>query len=146
MRLMAATDFALRTLMFLADDPDRLFNTDELAQTLQISRNHLQKVVQALVAGNFVRTIKGARGGVLLAHPAADIRVGAVVRWFEEKQPIVECFQPDGGNCTLRPRCGLKHALSGAQEQYFSYLEDFTIADCLRPPMALARKKISHTA
>lgn len=132
MRLMSATDFALRTLLYLAREPERLMNTDLLSRDLEISRNHLQKVVQALVAGGFVRTVKGARGGVLLARPASEIRIGAVVRWFEERQPIVACFA-EGGSCVIEPGCGLKHLLAEAQSNYFQFLEAHTVADCLRP-------------
>lgn len=136
MHLMSSTDFALRTLLFLASEPEQLVNTEAMAQALDVSRNHLQKVVQTLVAGGFVRTVKGAKGGVLLARPATEIRVGAVVRHFEARQPIVACFAPDG-QCVVEPLCGLKGVLASAQGQYFRFLDDYSIADCLRRRPAL---------
>lgn len=131
MRLLASTDFSLRILMYLAVEPGRMCNTDQLARALRISRNHLQKVVQALVAGGFVLTVKGARGGVLLARPPDAISVGAVVRWFEARQPIVACFDPDADGCVLLPMCGLRQTLGDAQDVYFRFLDRFTIAACL---------------
>ncbi|WP_212635398.1 RrF2 family transcriptional regulator [Rhodobacter capsulatus] len=131
MHLLASTDFALRALLFLATDPERLVNTETMSRDLEISRNHLQKVVQALVAGGFARTLKGPHGGVRLARPATEIRIGAVVRHFEERQPIVACFAPEG-QCVIEPICGLKGVLAGAQNQYYDFLNGYTLEDCLR--------------
>lgn len=130
MRLLTATDFALRTLMRLAAEPERHLNTEELAADLAISRNHLQKVVQTLADAGFVRTLRGAKGGVTLGHPAGEIQIGAVVRWFEREQGVVECFRPDGQQCVLDPGCRLKGMLAGAREAFLRHLDQFTLADC----------------
>ena len=130
MRLLTATDFALRVLVCLAAEPERSLSTDELAKMLEVSRNHLQKVVQTLADGGFVLTSRGAKGGVRLGRPATEIRVGAVVRRFEGEQPVVECFRDDGGHCTLLPRCRLKGMIAGANEMFFRHLDQFTLAQC----------------
>src|SRR4051794_7715754 len=122
MRLLAATDFALRLLMQLAADPDRHRTTDDLAQAISVLPNHLHKVVQALAAAGLVRTLRGARGGVLLARPAAEIRLGEVVRRLERGQALVECFRPDGGACCLAPECRLRAMLAEAREAFLDDL------------------------
>lgn len=131
MRLLSATDFALRTLILLARHPERPLTSEEMAQELRLSRNHLQKVVQTLADGGFVKTIRGARGGVLLAKAAEGILVGAVVRHFEKDQAVVDCFREDGGQCTLLPACRLKGMLAGGREAFFRHLDGFTLAQCL---------------
>ena len=75
MRLLAATDFALRALMRLAAEPERRMSTEELARELGLSRNHLHKLVQALAAEGLVATQRGAQGGVTLAQPPDQIRI-----------------------------------------------------------------------
>ena len=134
MRLLISTDLALRVLMRLSAAPDTHLSTDTLARELVVSRNHLHKVVQYLTELGLVRTIRGARGGVMLARPASDIRVGDVVRAHEEDQALVECFRPDGGACTLVPCCGLKGMLAGAKDVFYRHLNQFTLADCVRAP------------
>jgi Rrf2 family nitric oxide-sensitive transcriptional repressor len=131
MRLLASTDFALRTLMRLAVEPDRLLSTEALARDLVISRNHLQKVVQSLADAGLVRTVRGAKGGVMLGRPATEIRVGAVVRTFERDQAMAECFRADGGLCSLTPTCRLKGMLADARAGFFEHLDGFTLADCV---------------
>ena len=89
MRLLTSTDLSLRVLMRLSATPDAHVNTDVLARELAVSRHHLHKIVQYLVEVRLVRTIRGARGGVMLAQPASEIRVGEFVRGHEQDQALV---------------------------------------------------------
>jgi Rrf2 family transcriptional regulator, nitric oxide-sensitive transcriptional repressor len=134
MRLLISTDLALRVLMRLSAAPDTHLSTDALARELVVSRNHLHKIVQYLTEAGLVRTIRGARGGVMLAQAASEIRVGDVVRAHEEDQALVECFRPDGGACTLLPCCGLKGMLAGAKDVFYRHLNQYTLADCVGHP------------
>jgi Rrf2 family transcriptional regulator, nitric oxide-sensitive transcriptional repressor len=130
MQLLFSTDLALRTLMRLSAEPGRHINTETLARELSVSRNHLQKVVQSLTGGGFLLTVRGAKGGVMLAKPAAEIRVGDVVRRQEREQAVAECFRADG-HCTMIPCCRLKFLLKGAREAFFRHLDKYTLADCI---------------
>ncbi|MBT9557435.1 MAG: Rrf2 family transcriptional regulator [Myxococcales bacterium] len=130
MRLLAATDFALRTLVRLAASPSRLASTDVLAREIGVPRNHVHKVVQSLSEAGFVATTRGNGGGVRLARPAESVTLGEVVRWFERDQAMVECFRADGGACPLDVRCRLKKALGSAGERYFEELDRTTLAEC----------------
>ncbi len=141
MRLLVSTDLALRVLMRLAAAPDEHVSTDVLARELMVSRHHLHKIVQHLTEASLVRTIRGARGGVMLARPAADIRVGDVVRRQEADQALVECFRDDGGACTLLPRCGLRGMLAAAKDVFYRHLDRYTLADCLGGPDLPARER-----
>ena len=131
MRLLTSTDFALRVLMRLSATPDAHVSTDTLARELVISRNHLHKIVQYLAEAGLVRTIRGARGGVMLARPAGEIKVGEVIRSHEQDQALVECFRADGGACNLLPRCRLRGMLDAAKNAFYQHLDRYTLADCL---------------
>ncbi len=136
MRLLAATDAALRLLMRLGAEPACLRSTEELAIATGVPRNHVQKIVQDLAEAGLVRTRRGAGGGVLLAVAPSAIRLGAVVRRFEGGQALVECFRPDGGACCLSPDCRLRGVLGQARDAFLARLDATTLADCLPPPAA----------
>ncbi len=138
MRLLTSTDFALRVLMRLAATPDAHVSTDALARELVISRNHLHKIVQYLTEAGIVRTIRGARGGVMLARAANEIKVGEVIRNHEQDQALVECFRADGGACSLLPRCRLRGMLDVAKNAFYQHLDRYTLADCLAGPNSSA--------
>jgi Rrf2 family transcriptional regulator, nitric oxide-sensitive transcriptional repressor len=131
MRLTAFTDYGLRVLMRLAEDPATSLTTEALARELALSRHHLQKVVQALARAGWVATRRGAGGGFTLAVEPATLSVGAVVRRLEEPQPLVECFRADGGACVLTPRCALRHRLARAREAFLADLDRASLSDCL---------------
>ncbi len=131
MRLLSSTDLALRVLMRLSAEPDQHVSTGVLARELVVSRHHLHKIVQYLTEIALVRTIRGARGGVMLARPAREIRIGEFVRGHEKDQSLVECFRPDGGACTLLPRCRLRGMLAAAEDAFYQHLDRYTLADCL---------------
>ncbi len=119
--------------MRLAAEPGRHRTSEDLAQAIGVPRNHIHKIVQALAEAGLVRTLRGARGGVLLARPAAEIRLGTVARRFEEGQALVECFRADGVACCLSPDCRLRGALWRAREAFLAELDRMTLADCVLP-------------
>lgn len=130
MRLSVHTDYALRTLMYLAAHEGQ-HSIAEIAQQYGISKNHLMKVAQRLVAEGFVDSIRGRSGGLVLNQPAAAINVGQVVRTFEEYGGFVECFNQAGGNCVVSPVCGLRHVLADGLEAFLRHLDGFTVADLI---------------
>ena len=133
MRLLASTDYALRVLMLLAEQPPGVhLSVEALAQRLGgLSRHHLHKIVQDLTAAGATRTVRGAGGGVLLAQLPGSIRLGDLIRRLEAGQAMVECFKPADVACTLTAGCRLRGILWGAQQDFFAHLDGHTLADCL---------------
>ncbi len=129
MRLTSFTDFGLRMLMRMAGDPARGFSTSELAEGLGLSRNHLAKIMQHLSRSGLIDTRRGGGGGAVLARPAAEIRLGEIVRLLEEGQPLVECFGPNAGTCSIDGRCRLKARLRSAETAFLDDLNRTTLAD-----------------
>lgn len=138
MRLTQFTDFGMRALMRLAGAPERAFATGDLADEFGISRHHLAKVVARLAAAGLVETRRGGGGGLRLARPAGDIRLGDVVRLLEADQALVECFAPSGGACTLRPDCRLKGRLARAEAAFLAELDASTLAEVAWVPGRVA--------
>jgi len=128
MRLSVHTDYALRTLMFLAAT-DGHHSITEIAGQYGISRNHLMKVAQRLVANGFVESVLGRGGGLKLARPADQLNVGDIVRTLEDTGNFVECFNVVANDCVVTPVCGLRRVLADGLEKYFSHLDKFTVAD-----------------
>lgn len=131
MRLLASTDFALRILILLAAAPQgRALSVELLARELGgLSTHHLHKVVQTLANLGAVRTRRGAGGGVVLAQPPGEIRLGALVQRLEAGQAPVECFRDDGGCCSLVAGCRLKGMIGTAWRDFLASLDRYSLAD-----------------
>lgn len=148
MRLLASTDFALRALMLLANEPaGQPLSVDKLSRLLgNLSRHHLHKIVQNLSALGLVQTVRGNGGGVTLAAAPGAIQVGKLVRQLEGDQPVVECFRSDGGSCTLTAGCRLRGFIRDAREDFYRRLDQHTIADCMGRPRKAARTRAHSSA
>ncbi|MBS4096321.1 MAG: Rrf2 family transcriptional regulator [Sulfuricella sp.] len=131
MRLTRYSDYALRVLLYLAANPERLSTINEIATYHSISRNHLMKVVHQLGSLGYIDTLRGKGGGIRLAHKPSEIVVGDVIRNTEENMEIVECFTPGNSTCVILPGCHLKNALNEALESFLATLDLYTLADFL---------------
>ena len=129
MQLTRFTDYALRTLMYLALHRDRLVIISEIAKVYHVSENHLMKIVHRLAQHGYIETQRGKGGGMRLARQPEDIQVGMVVRHTEENMDIAECFDPQLRDCPMLPECVLKSALISARASFLEKLDSYTVAD-----------------
>ena len=136
MRLTLYTDYALRTLLYLAVHTDRRVSIREVAQTYGISENHLVKIIHHLGRGGFVHTQRGRGGGLTLGRPPEEICVGDVVRHTEEDMALVGCMSCSGDGpvpCLLSGGCHLRGVLGSALDAFMGVLDKPTPADLLQP-------------
>ncbi|WP_281841467.1 RrF2 family transcriptional regulator [Sinisalibacter aestuarii] len=138
MNLTSFTDYGLRMLMRMSSAPGRAFSTADLAEEFGLSRNHLTKIMQRLAQGGIVETRRGVNGGAVLHRDPAEIRLGEVVRLLEQGQALVECFGPEGGECTIEGCCRLKSRLRQAESRFIDDLNRSTLADIALPRQAAA--------
>ncbi len=135
MRLTTMTDYAMRLLMYVAQQPDRLCTIAEVAKAYDISETHLMKITHQLGLNGWLETVRGKGGGMRLAAVPADISLGAVVRSIEPDFYLVECLTRDT-TCSLAGQCKLTGIMSGALQSMMQYLDAYTLADLLPPTQA----------
>lgn len=129
MQLTKHTDLALRVLMYLAVNPDKLVKIKEIAEAYKVSQNHLVKVVHKLVLIGYICSTRGRGGGITLAKKAEDISIGTVVREMENNIEIINCSKE---NCPLMSNCLLKRALNIAIIGFFDSLNQHTVHDLVQ--------------
>jgi Rrf2 family transcriptional regulator, nitric oxide-sensitive transcriptional repressor len=141
MRLTQLTDYAMRVLIHLAVNPDRLCTIAEIAARYQISHAHLTKITHQLSLAGWVRTVRGKGGGMTLALAPHEIELGQVVLTMEPDFDIVECFGT-GSSCMLTGSCKLTGVMGGALRSFVEYLDRHTLADILPPPAGERAAKV----
>ena len=130
MHLTRFTDYSIRVLIFLATKWEERSTINEIAETFNISRNHLMKIVQELSQKNYVTAIRGKNGGLLLTRDPATIGLGELVREMENDMALVECFHSDNA-CIITPACRLQPILNDALSAFLGVLDHYTLADLL---------------
>jgi len=134
MRLTSFTDYGPRMLMHMASAPGRACSTADLADEFNLSRNHLAKFMQRLARAGLIETRRGGNGGAVLARPATETRLGAVVLLLEEGQPLAECLADDGGACPLDGHCRSRARLRSAEVAFLADLDRATLAGIALDP------------
>jgi Rrf2 family nitric oxide-sensitive transcriptional repressor len=138
MRLTTFSDYSLRVLMYLATDPDRRATIAEIAGSFDVSENHLMKVVHYLGKAGWLQNVRGRGGGLQLARPPNEIRIGAVIRGCETQLPA-ECFDRDTNRCAITGVCRLQHVLAEATDTFYSVLDRYTLQDIAGNRRVLAK-------
>ncbi|MGR3780350.1 MAG: RrF2 family transcriptional regulator [Albimonas sp.] len=135
MRLTKFSDYSLRVLMYAAASGERLATIDAAAAAYGVSRAHLTKIVTTLVRGGFLEGVRGRSGGFRLARPAAEIRLGDVLRLTEPDFDMVECFAT-GESCVVSGCCRLPRVMQQGLDAFLAVFDGVTLADVALAPDA----------
>jgi Rrf2 family nitric oxide-sensitive transcriptional repressor len=141
MRLTTMTDYALRLMMYVGQQGERLCTIAEIAGAYGISEAHLMKITHQLGRRGWLHTARGKNGGMRLARAPQDINLGELVRSIEPDFALAECFTT-GNACTLTGHCRLTVVMRDALKGFMAELDRRTLADILPPP---ARPRVRRT-
>jgi Rrf2 family transcriptional regulator, nitric oxide-sensitive transcriptional repressor len=137
MRLTLHTDYALRVLIHVAVADGKLITISGIAQSFDVSKQHLMKVVHFLGQKGYLDTVRGHGGGIRLRRQPRDIKIGQVVRDTEESLDVVGCLGRRG-YCRIERACVLRGVLHDATQAFLAVLDGYTLADLIRPQKALS--------
>jgi len=107
MQITKQADYALRAVIYLARlAPEQKASTSAIAQQQSIPPSFLAKIISQLSIAGLIHTARGARGGVSLARPSADISILDVVEAIDGPITINECTTnpsicPFSADCSL---------------------------------------------
>lgn len=145
MKLTQYSDYSLRVLIYLGLQGGNRATINDIADAYGISRHHIVKIVHKLGQLGYVDTVRGKNGGMHLAYPPEQIKVGQVVRHMEFNMGLAECFV-DQDACVLTPVCVLRGALGDALGAFLNVLDEYTLADLLAPREQLQERLFFRTA
>ena len=127
MKLTTKTDYCLRVLIYLQQNPGKT-KIQEIAKIYKISKNHLSVAVNKLSELGYVISTPGPKGGIEFNPGAANKKVADLVSAVEDFH-LVECFDPASNTCTINPHCRLKSMLKKANQSFLNELKKYQIRD-----------------
>ena len=89
--LPKTAEYALRAIVCLGREQQLAESADRLAETTQVPRRYLHKVLQSLVRAKLVRSQSGPGGGYALAASADEITILDVVNAVAPMERIRHC-------------------------------------------------------
>ncbi|MCK3654847.1 transcriptional regulator [Pasteurellaceae bacterium Macca] len=142
MQLNKFTDYGFRILMLLGSNQAENYTIGMLATQLQVSENHLVKIVHFMAKQGWLITTRGKGGGIRLAPETLHLPLGDLIRILQGDPQMVNCTSP---LCVLHPRCGLKSLLNEAQEQFYQSLNQYRLEQVLPTKKSDAAQQIPIT-
>ena len=123
------TEYALRTIVFLATRGDNPATTQQIADATRVPFGYLSKVLQSLNRAGLINSQRGLHGGSTLARPPERINVLSVLDAVGPLQRIKSC--PLGLKSHGVNLCALHRRLDDAMAMVEAAFRASTIADLL---------------
>ena len=130
MKISTKGRYALRLLLDLA-----VYNTGEpislkdVARRQQISEKYLEQIISLLNKAGFVRSIRGAQGGYMLAKAPSEYTVGMILRLTEGDLAPVNCVGKEGMECERREGCVTVRVWEKLNDAVNQVVDGITLAD-----------------
>lgn len=128
MKFSTRDRYALRLMVDLAlCGPDRLASLKEISARQEVSVKYLEQIVTPLTRAGLILSERGPQGGYKLAHPAAEITAGQILRAVEGELAAIPCLE-SGADCPRRSLCTTLDFWQGLNDVIGEYVDGVTLA------------------
>lgn len=124
------SDYAIRSLRYIAKAGGRVVAVGELCEKLKIARPFLRVILQKLHHAGILIAAKGRNGGFTLAKEAARISVLDVMSVFQGNEGFLQC-RTGRKDCRNMPVCPLRGKLKKLEKDLFAGLSAITVKSLL---------------
>lgn len=132
MKLSTRGQYGTRALLELAlQKAEGPVPLKDIAQKQQIPQQYLEHLITPLIAAGFLRSIRGAKGGIMLAKTPEDIKLSEVLQVLEGPIAPTQCVNhPD--ICERSAFCVTRDVWSELKKAMEGVLESTTLQDLAR--------------
>lgn len=127
LKISEAASLAIHSLIILSAYPLRSVPVVEIAEMINVSKDHLAKVMQRLNRAGYVRSARGPKGGFSLVKPTEGISLLEVYELIEGPLIIDDCLLSI--KICGPGLCPLGGALRDANIKLKEYFENTKISD-----------------
>ena len=127
MKLSTRGRYGTRMMFDLAQHHDEgPVQIGEIAKRQDISVKYLEQLIIPLKKANYIKSVRGPKGGHMLAIPPEKITVGEIVRILEGGIDLTECIgNPD--NCPRSSHCVTRDIWAEASQAMHDKLNSITL-------------------
>lgn len=129
MKLSTRTRYGMRAIIELAvSDRKGPLQLKVIAQHQDISVKYLEQLMVALKSAGYVRSIRGAKGGYVLAKAPNQIKLSDIFHCLEGAVSTVECVENED-YCQRAADCVARKVWTQVQEAIEGVLQSITLQD-----------------
>jgi Rrf2 family protein len=115
----------------------------DIAKRQNISVKYLEQIIIPLKKGNYIDSIRGPKGGHVLARPPEEITVAEIVALLEEGASLADCAE-HAEVCERADICPTRLVWKEASEAMFEKLKSITLADLAAKAGAAKGREINN--
>ena len=132
MKLSTRTRYGIRAILEIAENYGKgPLQTKVIAERQEISVKYLEQLMALLKSARFIRSIRGSKGGYILAREPHEIKISDVFGALEGSSIItVECLGNDNF-CARAADCIARQLWAEVQNAVMTVLESKTLQDLL---------------
>ncbi len=132
LKLSKLTDYATVILSHMAKDKARVHGAFEIAEATGIAQPTTSKILKILLNAKLLTSLRGAKGGYMLAREPERITVASVISAVEGPIALTECNASHKG-CEQAAGCRIQGNWHSINEKISQALESVTLADMILP-------------
>lgn len=131
MKLSTRTRYGVRAILELAENVGKgPLQLRVIASRQDISAKYLEQLMAILKSAGLIRSIRGAKGGYVLAKPADKIRLDEVFHCLEGTVTTAECVE-DENYCQRAAGCAARIVWTQVHRAIEEVLEAVTLQDLI---------------
>lgn len=132
-------EYAVRAVVFLAAQPEgKVSLINEISEEQEVPKSYLSKIMQHLTRAGLVKSRRGAKGGFMLARPAASITLRETIEAVEGPIYLNVCLIRKG-ECHRDDLCPVHPVWKEAQKKLVEVLDSKTMADLVKDAEAIKK-------
>ena len=132
MKLSTRTRYGIRAILELAGNRSKgPLQLKIIAQRQDISVKYLEQLVAILKSAGFVRSVRGSKGGYILAKAPNQIKLSDVFNALEGSSAVaVECLE-NKNYCARAADCMARQLWAQVQDAIETVLQSITLQDLI---------------
>jgi FeS assembly SUF system regulator len=136
------TDYGTVVMTYLARDPGAVHTAHAIAERIGVALPTTSKLLKTLARAGLVTSTRGTYGGYLLARPAEQISLAAVIAALEGPIGLTECAS-EPGSCEQERGCSVRGNWQRINRVVVGALEHVSLAEMVAPlfPIDVSRLK-----
>jgi FeS assembly SUF system regulator len=132
LKLSKLTDYATVILSYMAKDKARVIGAFEIAEATGIALPTTSKILKILLHAKLLNSLRGAKGGYVLAREPERITVASVISAIEGPIALTEC-NASHRSCEQAAGCRIQGNWHLINNRVSQALESVTLADMILP-------------
>ena len=106
MQISTKGRYALRLMLDLAvHNTGELVKIKDISARENISEKYLEQIISSLKKAGYVKSLRGAQGGYMLARETETYTVGTILRLTEGSMKPVACLEDEPNQCSRAGEC-----------------------------------------